>query len=265
MAGILTALFGATACGNAETKVVYQYPETAVSDDNLRITKTVYTPGKMKLYYTGKRFHDNWILCYDANFNQLSGEYQCKFERNALTIEADFAERISGLVINDSQNGAIYHLRYLDSPQFAWMMTITCYDGDPIEWGDREKYYTKQELQQQEDSKKRLKQRTMEVYELLKGRWISDDGKEKYEITLSESEDYLYVENSWYRQDEERWEGDTISVDQAYIEKDTFLKEENGLKRITLVNANRSAAGVQIIYDQQKQEIQIADTTYHKE
>ena len=49
------------------------------------------------------------------------------------------------------------------------MMTITCYDDDPIEWGDREKYYTKQELQQQEDSKKRLKQRTMEVYELLKG------------------------------------------------------------------------------------------------
>ena len=94
MAGILTALFGATACGNAETKVVYQYSETAVSDDNLRITKTVYTPGKMKLYYTGKRFHDNWVLCYDANFNQLNGEYQCEFERNALTIEADFAEKI---------------------------------------------------------------------------------------------------------------------------------------------------------------------------
>ena len=61
-AGILLGLMGLVSCkSNAKNETVYRYKETAVYDDDFKISKTVYTAGEMKLYYSGAEFDDNRI------------------------------------------------------------------------------------------------------------------------------------------------------------------------------------------------------------
>ena len=119
--GVLASLLALVGCARSGDRVVYQYKETAVLFDDFQIKKTVYTPGKMKLYYKGVYLKDNQITCYDANFEDLGSEFEYAFQNGVLTVKADFADKISGLTIEDRDHDTIYHLRYLDSPQFAWL------------------------------------------------------------------------------------------------------------------------------------------------
>lgn len=117
MAGLWMGLFGLTACGGADVRT-YQYPETAVLFDDFQIKKTVYSPGVMKLYYRGGQFKDTPIRCYDANFEDLGDQFEYSFQNGVLTVQADFAEKISGLTIEDREHDvsiicAIWTLRSL--------------------------------------------------------------------------------------------------------------------------------------------------------
>ena len=152
MAGLWMGLFGLTACGGADVRT-YQYPETALLFDSLHIKKTVYSPGVMELYYRGGQFKDNPIRCYDANFEDLGDQFDHTFRNGVLTVRADFAEKISGLTIEDRAHDIIYRLRYLDSPQFAWLADVFWYDKGWSETGDREAYYSAAELQAEADRK----------------------------------------------------------------------------------------------------------------
>ena len=127
MAGLWMGLFGLTACGGADVRT-YQYPETSVLFNDFHIKKTVYSPGVMKLYYRGGQFKDTPIRCYDANFEDLGDQFEYSFQNGVLTVQADFAERISGLMIEDREHDVVYHLRYLDSSQFAWLADVFWYD-----------------------------------------------------------------------------------------------------------------------------------------
>ena len=111
-ASLWMGLVGLTACGGADVRT-YQYPETALLFDSLHIKKTVYSPGVMELYYRGGQFKDNPIRCYDANFEDLGDQFEHTFRNGVLTVQADFAEQISGLTIEDREHDVIYHLRYL--------------------------------------------------------------------------------------------------------------------------------------------------------
>lgn len=143
----------------AADPVVYSYPETALSDAfRIRhITKTVYVPGKMKLYYKGANLQGAPVRCFDANFEDLGGEFEPVFEKGVLTIQADFAERISGLEIEDRDYDVIYRLRYLDSPQFAWLADLFWYDYGWMKTGDTERYYSEDELEAQAKAKQSAK------------------------------------------------------------------------------------------------------------
>ena len=103
MAGLWMGLLGLTACSGAD-RCTYQYPETSVLFDDFHIQKTVYRPGVMKLYYRGGQLKDNPIRCYDANFEELGDQFDHTFRNGVLTIQADFAEQISGLMTD-----AIYY------------------------------------------------------------------------------------------------------------------------------------------------------------
>ena len=127
MAGLWMGLLGLTACGRVNG-CTYRYPETTVLFDDFHIKKTVYRPGVMKLYYRGGQFKDNPIRCYDANFEDLGDQFDHTFRNGVLTVRADFAEKISGLTIEDRAHDVIYHLRYLDSPQFAWLADVFWHD-----------------------------------------------------------------------------------------------------------------------------------------
>ena len=151
-ASLWMGLLGLTACGGADVRT-YQYPETALLFDSLHIKKTVYSPGVMELYYRGGQFKDNPIRCYDANFEDLGDQFEYSFQIGVLTVQADFAEQISGLTIEDKDHDTVYHLRYLDSPQFAWLADVFWHDDGLRETGDREAYYSAAELQAEADRK----------------------------------------------------------------------------------------------------------------
>ena len=104
-AGLGMSLLGLTSCGQVDG-CTYQYPETEVLFDDFHITKTIYSQGTMRLYYRGVQFKDNPIRCYDANFEDLGDQFDYTFQNGVLTIQADFAEQISGLTIEDQ--GARY-------------------------------------------------------------------------------------------------------------------------------------------------------------
>ena len=179
MAGLWMGLLGLTVCGGADVRT-YQYPETAVLFNDFHIKKTVYRPGVMKLYYRGGQFKDTPIRCYDANFEDLGDQFDHTFRNGVLIVRADFAEQISGLTIEDKDHDTVYHLRYLDSPQFAWLADVFWYDEGWSETGDREAYYSATELQAEADRKAESQKEAQEVFALLEGTWISEDGLQKY-------------------------------------------------------------------------------------
>ena len=136
-AGLGMSLLGLTSCGQVDG-CTYPYPETSVLFDDFHITKTIYSQGTMRLYYRGVQFKDNPIRCYDTNFEDLGDQFDYTFRNGVLTVQADFAEKISGLTIEDRAHDIIYRLRYLDSPQFAWLADVFWYDEGWSETGDRE-------------------------------------------------------------------------------------------------------------------------------
>ena len=137
---ILLGLLGFSACGEAGSRTVYQYRETEVFQ-NFHVKKAVYTPGELKLYYRGGAFKDNTVRCYGADFEDLGDAFAYTFQNGVLTIRADFAEQISGLMIDDPDQSVRYRLRYLNSSQFASLTDIFWYDDGWSETGDAEAYY----------------------------------------------------------------------------------------------------------------------------
>lgn len=169
MAGLWMGLFGLTACGGADVRT-YQYPETAVLFDDFQIKKTVYSPGVMKLYYRGGQFKDTPIRCYDANFEDLGDQFEYSFQNGVLTVQADFAEKISGLTIEDSEHDVIYHLRYLDSPQFAWLADTFWLDYGMMTMGDEARYYSDAERQAQAERESAEHAQTRDVLRCSRAR-----------------------------------------------------------------------------------------------
>ena len=84
--GLLAGMLGLSACGLSGDRVVYQYSKTSVLFDYEHIRKVVYTPGKMKLYYKGANLQGAPVRCFDANFEDLGGEFEPVFEKGVLTI-----------------------------------------------------------------------------------------------------------------------------------------------------------------------------------
>ena len=115
-AGLGMSLLGLTSCGQVDG-CTYPYPETSVLFDDFHITKTIYSQGTMRLYYRGVQFKDNPIRCYDTNFEDLGDQFDYTFRNGVLTVQADFAEKISGLTIEDRAHDIIYRLRYRGRPR----------------------------------------------------------------------------------------------------------------------------------------------------
>lgn len=262
--GLLICLFALAACGRAGDRVVYQYAETEVLFDDFRVKKTVYTPGKMRLYYEGGDLKDNRLQCYDADFSDLGDEFEAVFRKGVLTVEADFAEEISGLTIYAMDESVIYHLRYLDSSQFAWLAQIFWHDDGWWEAGDAEAYYTAEELKARADRAEASCQETMETFALLEGTWVSEDGMRKYEFSRAEEGNTLLAAELVFDEAEQVWRRWQVSAESAFQTEyyDEMDEGVENLVEITLVNADHSAANMHVIYDRQERVIRGEDTTY---
>ena len=282
MAGLWMALLGLTACGGADVRT-YQYPETAVLFDDFQIKKTVYSPGVMKLYYRGGQFKDNPIRCYDTNFEDLGDQFKYSFQNGVLTVQAEFAEKISGLTIEDREHDVIYHLRYLDSSQFAWLADVFWYDDGWCETGDCEAYYSAAELQAEADRKAESQMAAQETFALLEGTWVTEDGLQKYEFAANEDNRSMDCCNMWWNSEAQRWDSWSIFAEAAFQAKgfDALLEfdldydadcgynkiaeKAEKLIAITLVNSDHAAADVRILYDSEENVIKDSDTIYYKQ
>ena len=240
---ILMGMLGLAACGQNSDQVVYQYPETAVLFDNFHILKTVYTLGEMKLYYRGMNLDGCQIECYDT----------------------------------------IYRLRYLDSSQFAWLADTFWYDYGWMELGDAERYYSEAELQAQADKANEERQETLDLFALLEGTWVSEDGLQKYEFAVNEDKSGMECCNMWWNSDAQRWDCWSIFAKSAFQTKgfgallaagfdcdadcdyDEIAEKAEKLIAITLVNNDPAAADVQVLYDLDENVIRDTDAIYHKQ
>ena len=245
MAGLWMALLGLTACSGADVRT-YQYPETAVLFDDFQIKKTVYSPGVMKLYYRGGQFKDTPIRCYDANFEDLGDQFEYSFQNGVLTVQADFAEKISGLTIEDREHDVIYHLRYLDSPQFAWLADTFWLDYGMMTMGDEARYYSDAERQAQAERESAEHGQTRDVFALLEGTWISEDGLQKYVFSTDADGSELRAAELWRSETDQMWNGWELCVESAfqtpYFGGEYSEDVAEHLQEIVLGNSDHAAA-----------------------
>ena len=279
---ILLGLLGFSACGEASNRTVYQYRETEVFQ-NFHVKKAVYTPGELKLYYRGGAFKDNTVRCYGADFEDLGDAFAYTFQNGVLTIRADFAEQISGLMIDDPDQSVRYRLRYLDSSQFASLTDIFWYDDGWSETGDAEAYYSAEELQAEADRKAAIRQEKLETFALLEGTWVCTDGLSKYEFTVNEDKSGMECSQMWWNEGEQSWDSQYVFAKSAFQTKgfdallavgfdcdadcdyDEIAEKAEKLIAITLVNSDPAAADVCVLYDSEENVITDTDAIYHKQ
>ena len=267
-ASLWMGLLGLTACGGADVRT-YQYPETALLFDSLHIKKTVYSPGVMELYYRGGQFKDNPIRCYDANFEDLGDQFDHAFRNGVLTVQADFAEQISGLTIEDKDHDTVYHLRYLDSPQFAWLADTFWLDYGMMTLGDEARYYSDAERQAQAERERAEHAQTRNVFALLEGTWISEDGLQKYVFSTDADGSELRAAELWRSGTEQMWNGWELRIESAF--QTPYFGGEYGedvaehLQEIVLRNSDHAAADLHLLYDTQNAVILGGGMTYRRE
>ena len=268
MAGLWMGLFGLTACGQVDG-CTYQYPETSVLFDDFHITKTIYSQGTMRLYYRGVQFKDNPIRCYDANFEDLGDQFDHTFRDGVLTVQADFAEKISGLTIEDRAHDIIYRLRYLDSPQFAWLADTFWLDYGMMTMGDEARYYSDAERQAQAERERAEHEQTRNIFALLEGTWISEDGLQKYVFSTDADGSELRAAELWRNEPEQMWNGWELRVESAfqtpYFGGEYSEDVAEPLQEIVLGNSDHAAADLHILYDTQNEVILGSGLTYHRE
>ena len=267
-AGLGMSLLGLTSCGQVDG-CTYQYPETSVLFDDFHITKTIYSQGTMRLYYRGVQFKDNPIRCYDANFEDLGDQFDHTFRNGVLTVQADFAEKISGLTIEDRAHDIIYRLRYLDSPQFAWLADTFWLDYGMMTMGDEARYYSDAERQAQAERKRAEHEQTRNIFALLEGTWISEDGLQKYVFSTDADGSELRAAELWRNEPEQMWNGWELRVESAfqtpYFGGEYSEDVAEPLQEIVLGNSDHAAADLHILYDTQNEVILGSGLTYHRE
>lgn len=203
-----------TAC---DKKTSYQYGKTELCD-TLHIYKTEYKGDIMKLYCEGKYISsDIGIVCYDAAFQEMDADFTYNYKDGVLTIKADFAGQISGLKI--TANSYVYYmLRYLDSDQYAILYYYFADDLGYEEFGDREAYYTDEELARFEASKEKERKRKEEAFSYVEGDWISEDGTE--ELSFLKQDDSFVMKRKVYDAEADCWNTQEQMITSVYVNID---------------------------------------------
>ncbi|MDO4478578.1 MAG: hypothetical protein Q4B73_06050 [Lachnospiraceae bacterium] len=185
----LTFLTGCTSAGKNETSgTVYEYKDPDQCPD-YHVTKTVYGDHTLSIYLT-YNYDDNnnltvdWVRCYRDDFSLYSDTCKAVYRDGAVTIETpdiDAAD-ITGVEIQ-LDYGVGLKLRYLNTEQFAGLSSELLLDVGVIDYGDEDSFYSDAEKQEKLDNETRANEKEREIFELLKGQWVSEDGTSTVEIT----------------------------------------------------------------------------------
>ena len=265
---LLSMPLGFTGCGQGGGQIQYQYKETKclgktvmLADPPIRhITKSVYTPGVLKLYYEGNAPKGSLKVtkCFGRDFEDLGKTFEALSQEGILTVQADFANRISGLRIEDPAHNTTYHLRYLDSPQFAWLADIYTDSFGVIVMGDQDRYFDA--LFDAEQAA--ILRESRNNFALLEGTWVSEDGLQKYVFSAERRRTKLTAEKLQFDELNQKWHSvcrmTAQSADQKpYFRTGTMLwscVDETGKSvvdpiEIRLVDGSPSEEEMKVLYD----------------
>ena len=160
-------------------------------------------------------------------------------------------------------------LRYLDSPQFAWLADTFWYDYGRMELGDAERYYSEAEMKAQADIANKEQQETLDIFAILEGTWVSEDGVQKYVFSENEDGTHWYAEELWFDETEQKWNGWELCVESAfqtpYFGGEYSEDVTEHLQEIVLGNSDHAAADLHVLYDTQNEVILGSGLTYHRE
>ena len=170
--------------GCSEKKTTYTY-DNKKEITGLTLTKSVYSDGKLQLYMPDLK--ENFDLtCYDADFQKMDEDFSTDYKNGIYTIEGEAAERVSGIVLRGSYDH--FYIRYLDSPQYAILWEHEATDIGWVTDGDKEKYYTQDELDQQEAAAQKKIQEQEQIFSQFEGIWICTEDELNYlEFYLDEN------------------------------------------------------------------------------
>ncbi len=184
-----------TACGELGTKKkTYKYEEKTVYN-NTEITKTVYYENGVKIYYKSDRISsETEFIFYDEEFNKIEEGIEYKLEDEFILVTGANATKVSGMYIEFGY-ADIYKVRYLDSEQFASLAIVPATDIEYVTEGDKEAYYTQEELDEQQariDAKEAL---ILEALGLVEGKWKTEDGAKELHFFKEQAEEkeYSYI------------------------------------------------------------------------
>ncbi|MBR5067536.1 MAG: hypothetical protein IKX08_07790 [Lachnospiraceae bacterium] len=174
LAVIINVLFLA-GCGKAAT---YTYNVKDIKHyDKLYVTKTTYYKDRVEIKFKGASSLDRYTFYTgDDPYSEKETKY------NTLIIYSDNPSKINSVQVRDSWTEVYF--RYLDSDEYA---TIWHFWADDIGWmdeeGNKEKYYTLEEQRNQAitayqiaERAKLAEQVSKEILEIIKGKWVSEDG-----------------------------------------------------------------------------------------
>lgn len=144
---------------------VYNY-RTSGDDiiDEFYLVKTEYYPNKVVIYWDGTI--DN-LDKYD-----FSDAFEIK--GNTLVLATDSPEEFTSFYM--SFNDFDYKFRYLDSEQYACVLTVMDSEGGLHTSGSIDRYYTEEEKNKQKEQEQNRKKEQEEMYAKLQGTWTSEDG-----------------------------------------------------------------------------------------
>lgn len=159
-----------------DKKVTYKYEEAEVTKE-FDISKSVYSDDELDIYISG--LDDKFELtCYDKDFQIIDKDFDAKYKNGKYCIKGEGADLISGIQLRSQS--AIFHIRYLDSNQYAVLCEYDATDAGWIIEGDSEKYYTEEELNEQKRCKDEYIKWQSENFSLLEGYWYCKEDSDSY-------------------------------------------------------------------------------------
>ena len=174
LAVIINVLFLA-GCGKAAT---YTYNVKDIKHyDNLYVTKTTYYKDRVEIKFKGT---DSLDGCTFYTSDDPYSEKETK--SNTLIIYSDNPSKINSVQVHSSW--VEVNFRYLDSDEYATLWAFWATDiGWMDEEGDKDKYYTTEEKNNQKkiadqiaEQRRLAEQVSNEIFEIIKGKWVSEDG-----------------------------------------------------------------------------------------
>lgn len=204
---LLISLSMFSACGDKRT--TYTYKNEPVFAIQIKRTE-VYADKLVITFAKDSLSGVKGVKCYGSDFSVIEEEPVFSFKGNALTIETDNADMISGLRVWESNRDLYFDVRYLNSESYAMLVNAWADDIGYMVNGDEDAYYTREEKDERKELEELQAEAEAFAYSKLVGEWVNES--ENTRITF-DFDDQLYRYFTVYILTDGEWaEYDTMYI-----------------------------------------------------